>query len=107
MSETDTFFRIERILAAQAEANKQENPDELANLLGELPQTLPKEEDPDFQNYLLIQQRISALKERMIRQNNELLEELRNEERLGRELAFSIPRAGRFCEFGGSEAKQT
>lgn len=59
---------------------------ELAILLGKLPQKLPKSGSKAHTEYLLVQQQVQSLKEKISKKHDELMEILKNEEKISREI---------------------
>jgi len=59
---------------------------ELNKLLALLPDSPPKKGSSDYSDYLKIQERIRALKNQVIQKHDELMEILKNEERMSREI---------------------
>ncbi len=86
-NELDTYSQIERLLTSgNKPCEKRELGDDLTHLLATLPEAAPQSEDPDYENYQQIQQKINVLKQKMIERHNSLMEALRTEENFGREI---------------------
>jgi hypothetical protein len=71
-------------LVAKKELNNERR--ELANLLGKIPNPLPKPGTKEYDGYLQTQNQIQSIKAKISKTHDELMEILRSEEKISREI---------------------